>query len=166
MTQSNATAQSGGGTVTASAPPQPSTFSPIHTGNTVFVRFNGQLIGFVQNFTPSRSVSRIQVHQVGTPLIVDAPVGPANVQVTLTNLLPVNPAVGLLQFGVTPKGSLVNQVNAIPFNASVHASYVAGAPAILSVINCLWTQDSLQVVQTAQASYTVTFIGQDLPMFQ
>ncbi len=160
------TTSSGGGTTTASAPPVPAQYSPIHTGNTVFVRINGKLIGFVQNFTPSRSVSRIQVHQVGTPLIVDAPVGAANVQVTLTDLLPVNPAVGLLQFGVTPKGSLVNQVNATPFNASIHASYVANTPAILSVINCLWTQDSLQIVQTTQATYTVTFIGQDLPMFQ
>jgi len=153
---------SGGG-----APPVPAQYSPIHTGNTVFVRINKHLVGFVQNFTPSRSINRIQVHQVGTPLIVDAPVGAATVQVTLTDLLPINPAVGLQAYGITPTGSLANQVNhSTPFDCTIHASYTAASPAILLVTNCQWTQDSLQVVQTTQLTYTVTFIGQDMPMFQ
>ncbi len=161
MSASFVSAASGGGTTTASAPAQPSLYTPIYTGDNVYVRANGQLIGLVQTLTIARSVGRRGVNQVGTPLIVDAPTGAASVTVSLTNLYPILASLGLRAIGIAPNGSLVNQVNATPFDWSVHDEFSSGSPAIWTVTNCLWTQDSLQTPQTAQLTYTISYIGQD-----
>lgn len=144
----------------ATAPPQPSIYSPIFTGDNVWIRANHQLVGLVQTLTIARSIGRRGVNQVGTPLIVDAPAGAASVTVSLTNLYPQNGALGLRALGVSPQGSLVDQVDAQPYTLTVHATNEAGAP-LWSVLNCLWVQDSLQVPQTTQLTYTLSLIAQD-----
>jgi len=126
------------------------------------VRANGSLVGLVQTLTIARSVARRGVNQVGTPLIVDAPVGAASVTVSLTNLYPILASLGLHALGLSPQGSLANQVHqAKPFTLTVHDEFTAGTPALWTVTECEWTQDSLQVPQTSQLTYTLSYIAQD-----
>ena len=158
---------------TATAPQQ-GQFTPVFTGNNVAIIARGKPIGVVQTLTISRAVNRRPVYQVSTPLMVDAPVGQASVQVSITNLYVVASTATLLALGIAPSGSLADQLNAVPFHLSVHSlvaiqqsnplappQTAVNASPIWSVENCLYQQDSLQVPQTSALTITLSLIAQD-----
>ncbi len=142
--------------------PTPSTpWTQVYTGNNVFIRANGQLVGMVQTGTISRAIGRHYVYQVNTPIAIDLPVGQVNVQVNLTNVYPVNGALSMRSLGMTPKGSLAGQVNIPPYNLSIHDKISSSAPALWIVFGAFFNQDSLQVPQTTQLTYTCSLYAFD-----
>ncbi len=151
----------GGGGAVATVPTPTMQWTPVYTGNNVFIRANGALIGLVQTLTISRAAGRHYVYQVGGPIAIDAPVGQVSVQVSLTNVYPVNGSLSLRALGVSPSGSMANQVNAAPYNLSVHDNTSASAPALWTILNSFYQQDSLQVPQTTQLTYTLSLLAFD-----
>lgn len=133
----------------------------VFTGNNVDIFINGQLYGFVETLTISRSVNRRPVYAVGSPIFVDAPATQATVTVQATNLVPMNGNNALAGNNV-PTGSLVSEVNSTGYPISVHDK---SGNFLYGVTNAYYNNDGVTVPGTDILSYNCSWTAQDTTNF-
>lgn len=133
------------------------------TANNVLVYANGQLLGLAQNITCARSTSPAPQYQIGTPLYADAPVSRALVNVTVTGLVPREGAGGTSQpwsdLGLSPTAGLEEQVTAPTFTMQVVSQDTY--QTLWAVLKCRFSNDSVQINETAPVSYNLSLIAQN-----
>ncbi|WP_304459079.1 hypothetical protein [Alicyclobacillus sendaiensis] len=141
----------------------PQTSAPVYTGNNVYIEINDQIVGLVETLTITRNVNRRPVYQVGTPLFNDAPVTQASVQVTATNMAPLqgrsNSAPSLASQGIIPSASLAEEINNGPYDIKIIDSNTGDV--VWYVVNAYYNQDAVQVPSTDIVTYNLSWIAQD-----
>lgn len=141
----------------------PQTSAPVYTGNNVYVEINGNIIGLVETLTITRNVNRRPAYQVGGPLFVDAPVTQASVQVTATNMAPLqgksNSAPSLASQGIIPSGSLADEINKGPYDMKILDTNTGDV--VWYVKNAYYNQDAVQVPSTDIIAYNLSWVAQD-----
>jgi hypothetical protein len=137
----------------------------VTTANNVLVYGNGHLLGLVQSLTGSRSVNPAPQYQVGTAVYADAPITRAIVNATITGLVPrsvagkptATPFWSAL--GLDPAGGL-NQLET-PSTFTLAVVSLDTQKTLWSLYRCQFSNDSLQVNDTAPVSYNLTLIAQN-----
>jgi len=142
---------------------QQTQYAPVYTGNNVYIVMNYLVIAFVETLSISRSVNRRPVYQVGGPLYVDAPVTQSIVNVTATNLVPLqggtNPGVPLSQVGVVPSASLADQVYAGSFDLAIYDAETGQARYYVKQAH--YNNDAVQVPGTDVFTLNCSWIARD-----
>ena len=123
------------------------------------VNINGQAIGLAETVTISRSVGRTPHVGVGDPRWVDAPPTQFSVTVSATMMIPKNGANTLAGTGITPNGSLMEQLTVGTY--PIDLIDPSTGTIEYSVQNCYWNTDSLQTPAADILSGSVQWIGQD-----